>query len=93
MESLMLLFFVEQGGNLTPGGAFRVVLKHEQKIIVNCMRAEYSLTLNTNEALGTCVRARANPGPLPGRQGPARAPQRLPCGGRGAKAALVQTAE
>ena len=42
MESLKLLFFVEQGGNLTPGGAFRVVLKHEQKIIVNCMRAEHS---------------------------------------------------
>jgi hypothetical protein len=44
MESLMLFVFVEQGGNLTPGGAFRVVLKHEQKIIqvVNCMRAEHS---------------------------------------------------
>jgi hypothetical protein len=70
-----------------------VVLKHEQKIIkvVNCMRAEHSQTLNTNQDLGTCVRARANPAPFHGRQGSARAPRRLPCGGRGAKAALVQS--
>ena len=31
MENLVLIFVVEQGGSLTPGGAFRVVLKHEQK--------------------------------------------------------------
>ena len=68
-----------------------MVLKHEQKIIVNCMRAEHSLTLNANEAPGTCVRARANPVPFHGWQGPERAPQRLPCGGRGAKAALMQS--
>ena len=72
----MLLFVVEQGGNLTPGGAFRVVLKHEQKIKVNCMRAEHSRTLLCvdmfNPRASVPVRKRApTPPPRNVRQGSA----------------------
>ena len=65
------------------GRAFRVVLKHEQKIKVNCMRAEHSQTLNTNTQgpLHLCASA------------PQRRPPEFPAGlGARAPAAAVRGA-